>query len=75
MFNNFQNIIVRLGIVALVAKIAIKCLLIYEDFSAISHDSKYSVLITKSLFIDIYDFVDEDGSFPPNVVVHVSMNL
>jgi hypothetical protein len=38
------------------------------------HNSKSFVLITKSLFINLCDFSDENSPSPYNLVVHVSAN-
>jgi hypothetical protein len=40
----------------------------------IFHNSKFSVPIVESLFINFCDSFDEDGPSPPNVVVHVFAN-
>jgi hypothetical protein len=54
-----------------VANIIMGGILMKEKPIAIFHDSKFSVPIAKSLFINLCDSSDEDSPSPLDVVVHV----
>jgi hypothetical protein len=73
-FNNFQDILITLGIVAWVANIVVEGLLMKEEPIMVSHYLKLLVSILKTLFIDICDSSNKDNLSPPNVIVLVSMN-
>jgi hypothetical protein len=63
-FNNSQDIVVTLGIVALVANIVVKGILMKEEPITTFHDSMFFVSIIKSLFINLCDFFEKDGPAP-----------
>jgi hypothetical protein len=51
------------------ANIAIEGVVMKEKPKLVSHDSKFSILMAKSLFIDLCDFSDEDGPSLLDVVL------
>jgi hypothetical protein len=57
------------------ANIATEGNLMKEEPTKVSHDSKFFVPITKSSFIDLFYFSNEDDLSFLNVVVFVFMNL
>jgi len=67
-------IISTLGTITSVANIATKGVLMKEEPIVVSHSSKFSVLITKSSFINLCDSFDENDCSLPNVIV-VLVNL
>ncbi len=73
--NNFQDIVVTLGIITLVANITMGGVLMKEKPIVIFHNSNFFVLIAESPFINICDSSNEDGPSPLDVVVHVFTNL
>jgi hypothetical protein len=68
-FNNFQDTVVTLGIVALMANIIMERVLMKEEPIEISHNLKFFVSIMKSLFIDLCDSFDGDNPSPLDVVI------
>ncbi len=64
-------IVSTLGTTTLVANIAMKGVLMKEEPIVVSHSSKFSVLITKSSFINLCDSFDENDCSLPNVIVFV----
>jgi len=73
-FNNFQDTILTLGTIALVANIVAKGVMMKEKPNAISHDSKFSVSFVESLFINLCGSSDKNGLSFPNIVVLVFVN-
>jgi hypothetical protein len=71
-FNNFQDTVVTLGIVALMANIIMERVLMKEEPIEISHNLKFFVSIMKSLFIDLCDSFDGDNPSPLDVVIPIS---
>jgi hypothetical protein len=61
------------AIVASVANIVAEGVLMKEEPTMVTHDSKFSVSIAKTLVIDLCDSFDKDDLSPPNVVVPMSM--
>jgi hypothetical protein len=53
--NNFQGNVVTSGIAASVVNIVTEGIMIKEKPIMLSHNSKFSILIMESLFIDFYD--------------------
>jgi hypothetical protein len=74
-FNSFQDIVVTSNIVASMANIATRGVQMKEKPTMVSHDLKFYVSITNSLFINLCDSFDEDGPSPFNVVVLVFVDL
>ncbi len=74
-FNNSQDIVLTLGTITSVANIVMEGILMKETPNEVFHNFKFYLMITKSLFIDLCDFFDEDGPSLPNVVIHNSTNL
>lgn len=72
--NNFQDIVLTLGIVVSMANIVVEGVMMKEGPNVVSHNSKFSVSIMKSLFIDLCDSSIEDNPSLPDVVVPISMN-
>jgi hypothetical protein len=56
MHSNFQGIILTLGTTTLVANIVAKGVMMKEKPNAISHDSKFSIPIVESSFINLCDY-------------------
>jgi hypothetical protein len=72
--NNSQDIVLTLGIVASMANITVKGFVMKEEPNLVSHNSKFSISIAKSLLINLCDSFDEDNPSLPDVVVLVSVN-
>jgi len=73
--NNYQDIVLALSTIASMANIATEGVLMKEEHIKVSHDSKFFVPITKSSFIDLFDFSNEDDLSLLDVVVFVFVNL
>lgn len=67
--NNSQDIVLTSGIIALVANIATKGVVMKEEPNPISHDSKFFVLLVESSFINLCDFSKEEDPSLLDVVV------
>ncbi len=74
MLNNSQGNVVTSGIATPMANIAIESILMKEEPTMVFHDSKFSIWIAKSLFIDFYDYFNEDNLSLLDVLVLVFMN-
>jgi hypothetical protein len=73
-FNNSQDIILTLRIAALVANITMKDVVMKEEPNLVSHDSKFSILMAKSSFIDLCNYSNEDSPSILDVVVLFYVN-
>jgi hypothetical protein len=72
--NNSQGNVVTSGIVASVANIVTEGIMIKEKPIMLSHNSKFSILIMESLFIDFYDSSNEDNLSFLDILVLVVRN-
>jgi hypothetical protein len=72
--NNFQDIVQTLNTITSVANIAMKGVVMMEKPNLVSHNSKFSILMAKSSFLDLCDSFNGNDPSLPNVVVHVYMN-
>jgi hypothetical protein len=72
--NNPQDNVVTLSTTTLVANIAMRGILIKEKPTIVSHNSKFSILIAKSSFIDLCDSSNKDGPSPLDVVITIFIN-
>jgi len=72
--NNSHDIVLTLGTNASVVNIVAKNIMMKEEPNLVSHDSKFYIVMVKSLFINLCDFSNKDSPSFPNVVVLVFMN-
>ncbi len=72
--NNSQGNVVTLGITASVTNIAMEGILMKEGPTMVSHDSKFSILIVESLFINFYDYFNKDNPSFLDVLVTIFVN-
>jgi hypothetical protein len=74
-FNNSQDIVLTLGTTTSMANIVVIGVVMKEEPKLVSHDSKFSIPMAKSSFINLCDFSDENGPSLPNVVFPLCVNF
>jgi len=72
--NNFQGNVVTSGIAASVVNIVTEGIMIKEKPIMLSHNSKFSILIMESLFIDFYDSSNKENLSFLDILVLVVRN-
>jgi hypothetical protein len=73
-FNNSQGNVVTLSIATSMANIAMEGILMKEEPTMVSHDSKFSILIVESLFINFCDSFNKDNPSFLHVLVPIFVN-
>jgi hypothetical protein len=72
--NSYQNIVITLNIIALVANNTTQGVITKQKPNAISHELKFSILFMESLFINLCDFSNKNNLSLFDVVVLVFVN-
>ncbi len=68
-FNNYQDIVLTLGMATSMANIVVKGVVMKEEPNLVSHNSKFFVSMVESSFVDLCAFSNEDDPSLLDVVV------
>ncbi len=74
MFNNFQDTVLTPSIVASMANIVVKNVMMKEEPNLVSYNLKFYVIVAESSFIDLCDSFNKDDPSFFDVVAPLCMN-